>query len=261
MRKILLRFDDICPTMDFEQFARAKKELDKCKGKPLLGVIPVCSDSDLQIEKEHADFWEWLKQLQSEGYTVAMHGFHHVFDTEGKAILTQRKLSEFAGHSLDEQRHIIELGKKELEEHGICTDIFFAPAHSYDENTVKALALNGFKYVSDGRSDKPYVWHGVTFLPCSTGVPKMKKDGYYTAVFHAHEWVRADKKQGYDQLVDICSNHANEVVGFNEYIQQPVGDLDEQRSIEKRRLLWEYKIVPMLRKIPGLVWLKHFLLR
>ena len=42
---------------------------------------------------------------------------------------------------------------------------FFAPAHSYDKNTVRALSANGFKYVSDGKSPMPYNWHGVTFFP------------------------------------------------------------------------------------------------
>ena len=35
-----VRFDDICPTMDWEQFGRAAELMDKYDIKPLIGVIP-----------------------------------------------------------------------------------------------------------------------------------------------------------------------------------------------------------------------------
>lgn len=41
-RAILVRFDDICPTMDWEQWKRAVKILKRYDVKPLIGVIPDC---------------------------------------------------------------------------------------------------------------------------------------------------------------------------------------------------------------------------
>lgn len=55
-RKILVRFDDICPTMDFANFNEAVNLMDKYGIKPLIGVIPECKDKDLEIEPAHADF-------------------------------------------------------------------------------------------------------------------------------------------------------------------------------------------------------------
>lgn len=101
--KILVRFDDICPTMDFTQFKRATDLLDEYGIKPLIGVIPNCIDPDLQIEKSHEDFWQFVKDLQAKGYVVAMHGYQHIFDSNHKGIVTNRIGSEFAGHSLDVQ--------------------------------------------------------------------------------------------------------------------------------------------------------------
>lgn len=88
--KILVRFDDICPTMDFAQFKRATDLLDKYEVKPLIGVIPDCKDPDLDIEKPHEDFWEFVKGLQAKGYTIAMHGYQHVFNSDHKGIVTNR---------------------------------------------------------------------------------------------------------------------------------------------------------------------------
>ena len=47
--QILLRFDDICPTMNWEMWGKAKILLDEYGVKALLGVIPDCQDEDLKI--------------------------------------------------------------------------------------------------------------------------------------------------------------------------------------------------------------------
>ena len=52
-RMIVVRFDDICPTMNYEQFMRADEILREYNIKPLLGVIPKCKDPELQIDDYH----------------------------------------------------------------------------------------------------------------------------------------------------------------------------------------------------------------
>ena len=160
MKKILIRFDDICPTMNWELWEKAESLLVTNDIKPLIGVIPNCTDPDLQLDNARTDFWEWLKEKQDNGYAIAMHGVNHVFCSLNRGILTTRIGSEFAGVPYDKQLQNIRKGKEIFESHGIHTDIFFAPGHSYDENTVKALAACGFKYMSDGKSSKAYTWHG-----------------------------------------------------------------------------------------------------
>lgn len=54
--KILIRFDDICPTMDFKQFHIAETMMDEYQVKPLIGVVPDCKDADLQISDEKVTF-------------------------------------------------------------------------------------------------------------------------------------------------------------------------------------------------------------
>lgn len=252
--KILIRFDDICPTMDFPQFNRAVELMDKYNVKPLIGVIPLCKDKDLLIEEEHEDFWEYVKSLRDKGYTIAMHGYDHVFCSQHHGMVNRRIGSEFAGLTLEQQLEKIQKGKAILEGHGIYTDVFFAPAHSYDRNTLKALSLCGFKYISDGKSNKAYVLEGIICLPCrSSGAAKISGKGYYTSVFHAHEWTRPETAYAYDQLVMTLNNYAPYVVSFGEYCTQPQGRTWMQRASEKSYVIWEYFIRPILARLYHIV--------
>ena len=140
---ILIRFDDICPTMNWEQWAKACALLDAYGKKPLIGVIPDCKDPDLQINEAKENFWEYVRELQAQGYKIAMHGHQHIFISQHKGMVNNRVGSEFAGLSYEKQLEKILAGQKILKEHGIETDVFFAPAHSYDLNTLRALKKAG----------------------------------------------------------------------------------------------------------------------
>lgn len=223
--KILIRFDDICPTMDWEQWNRAVEILEQYRVRPLLGVIPNCQDPQLQIDPARADFWEYLKELEQKGYKLAMHGSRHVYDNRCRGLVNEGYNTEFAGHPLEVQMEKIRIGKEALRVHGIETDTFFAPSHSYDRNTLRALAANGFRYMSDGKSSKPVNRHGVICIPCrSSGCPTIRKDGYYTAVFHAHEWARSEKAGSYDRLRRLCEQYSEHIVGFEEYARRACGN-------------------------------------
>ena len=235
MKKCLIRFDDICPTMDWEQFDKAMELMHKFKIKPLLGIVPDNNDPDLIIDSPRGDFWEKMRELQNNGFAIAMHGYHHVYDK--KYPLTSvcgLKHSEFAGNSYANQYEKIKKGKALLNEHGIDTDVFFAPAHTYDTNTLKALRDNGFRYLSDGKASAPYKQYGIVCIPCrSTSVPIVGENGYYTAVCHPSEWRRPDKKNDYELLVEFCENYGKYIVGFDEMKTDPLQGIIEAKLNEK----------------------------
>lgn len=246
---ILLRFDDICPTMNWEQWSKAKQLMDKVGVTALLGVIPDCKDPDLQIDAPKEDFWEYIKELQTQGYTIAMHGYQHVFDIQANGIVTPKKHSEFAGHSYELQYEKIKKGKEILLNHDIETNVFFAPAHSYDDNTLKALAANGFKYISDGKSAKPYLRNGIICIPARCGgIPKIKSNGYYTAVMHAHEWVKLEKKRDWIRFQEICNQYANDIVSFDDFQKRRIGNTNIQRINEYLYVSCWDNFAPLLRK-------------
>lgn len=241
--KILIRFDDICPTMNWELWNKAYELLDQYDVKPLIGVIPACEDPDLLLDTPRMDFWDYIRNLQRKGYTIAMHGYQHVFVSNHKGVVNNRVGSEFAGLSYEEQYEKINKGKQIFDENGIITDIFFAPAHSYDMNTLKAIKANGFRYISDGKSTKPVEKNGIICIPCrSSGCPIIGRSGYYTAVFHAHEWDRPDKAYGYDQLVDLLKGHGDSVADFGKYATRDFGNYTFQAISERLYVFYEYKI-------------------
>ena len=259
MSKILVRFDDICPTMNWTQWYKAKNLLDSISAKALIGVIPNCKDPDLLIDEPFEGFWEYIRLLEKEGFKIAMHGYEHVFDIQSSGIVTPQKHSEFAGHPYEVQYDKIRKGKEILLTHGIETDIFFAPAHSYDDNTLKALCANGFKYISDGYSSKPYTRHGIICLPChSGGIPKLKnKNGFVTAVVHTHEWSLPKKSNDWIKFQEMCKNHSSEIVYYKEYATQSNGNSIIQANIELLYSFYRIKIIPILVKLKYL--LKRYL--
>ena len=250
MKRILIRFDDICPTMDMYQFKRAMDLLDRFNVKPLVGVIPDCKDRDLMIDDPLKDFWSFIRGLQDKGYKIAMHGYQHVFDSPCKGKVNNRLGSEFAGHTLDEQVRKIKEGKAVLEANGIKTDVFFAPAHSYDNNTYMALSICGFKYMSDGKSSRPYICNGIKTLPCRcSGCPNIGFDDMYTAVFHAHEWSKPDKEYGYFQLEQLLMNYRENIVTFKEYANVSSENRLIQQLDERMFVVWQIHIRPIIAKI------------
>ena len=249
MRKILIRFDDICPTMNWEQWDKAKKMLDEAGVTALLGVVPDNMDPDLMIDAPKPDFWAYIKGLQDHGYAMAMHGYHHQFELKADGLVTKNKISEFAGLSYDVQLDKIKKGKEILNSHGIETDVFFAPAHSYDDNTLKALATCGFKYVSDGLSGMPYKRNGIILLPCrSGGIPRMeKKKGFITAVVHAHEWVKDEKRGENLKFEKLLKDYRGDIVGLDDFCKWKEGCGLVQRIIEIIYMLLRDRVVPLIR--------------
>lgn len=249
-RKILLRFDDICPTMNWEQWERAKRMMDKAGVTALLGVVPDCTDPDLKIDTPRPDFWEYIRELQNQGYTIAMHGYHHQFEIRADGLVTKNKISEFAGLPFEKQLEKIQKGKEILNSHGIATDVFFAPAHSYDDNTLLALKACGFKYMNDGLSSKPYMRQGIKLLPCrSGGIPRMeKKSGFVTSVIHAHEWERVEKRGEFEKFEKLLKVYNKDVVDFDSFREWHKGSIVVQRNVELLYMTVRDIIVPMLVK-------------
>ena len=232
--KILIRLDDICPTMDYAQFQRAEEILRRFRIKPLLGVVPECMDPELMIEPPHADFWDTMKALRSEGYAIAMHGYQHLMTSPHRGLVNIGNKSEFAGLPLEEQCEKLRKGREIMRGHGLDTDCFFAPAHSYDKNTLKALDLCGFRYMSDGKSGKAVAHGTLIALPCRTGgAPKVMGSGYHTAVFHPLEWRRTDKAANYEVMKRFCERYHNDIVDFEEYCRQSLGNPSVQ-ALEER---------------------------
>lgn len=183
--KVAFRIDDVTHTMNWEKFNSFCCLFDKYGIKPLLGVIPDNHDSSLRIDTPRLRFWDDIRALSAKGYVIAQHGYQHVYHTSFAGILGINAYSEFVGLSYLEQLDKITAGKKILDDEGLSSQIWMAPAHSYDYNTLSALTAAGFKYISDGYALFPYTKYGLKFLPCQVARPfSILRFGFYTICIH-----------------------------------------------------------------------------
>ena len=215
--KYLLRFDDIAPNMNWRLFYKIKELLIKYKIKPILGVIPNNKDKELKkFPVCKSNFFSEIKKLKSLGWTIAMHGYEHVyFENKIKDYLSMRIKSEFVGESFEVQNHKIEKGISILKKNNLNTDIFFAPNHSFDLTTIDCLKMNNFKYIVDGYGFAPFNDRGMIFIPQMFNIPRKYPFGLHTFVFHINEFT--DKHyQAFEKF--IVDNHEF-IIDFNKALK------------------------------------------
>ncbi len=240
--KIVIRIDDVCPQMDRERFDRTVRHIESCGVRGLLGIVPDCRDEYLCQMLGDPDFWEKLIELREKGWTLAMHGYTHVYDIQFKSMVSVGLNSEFAGHSYKEQFDKLKKGRDLLNLHGIKTDIFFAPSHSYDKNTLYALRALGFKYISDGRSTYCYRRYGLKFIPCRFyGMPRQIK-GVITLALHPC----AINDLEYEPWKEYIENHRECLVSYSKLLLEKEHGLLSQLVDEKLYVFFSRYIRPWL---------------
>ena len=165
--KILLRFDDIAENMNWHLMDKFEKLFDTFNVKPVMGVIPNNKDEDLKSFPKRENFWEIVKNWQSKGWEISMHGYNHLYlrDTNKKDYFNYGGKSEFYGESLAVQSQKIKLGLEIFHKNEIKIRTFFAPNHTYDYNTFIALKNSGIFEVIDGYGLRPYMENEIKFTP------------------------------------------------------------------------------------------------
>lgn len=211
MQKCAFRLDDITPDMNWNNFEAIKQLFFKYDITPLLGIVPDNKDVSLRVDKPKEDFWQRMRELQKSGWSIAQHGYCHIYETEKTGLLGLNPFSEFAGLPYEVQYEKLKKGKEILEENRIYTDIFMAPGHTYDKNTIQALGQNGFRFVTDGYSQSPYRMQGLTFIPCKMSGPGSIK-GTETICLHLNS-MREEQIQQLDKFIEqnrklLCSYSA-----------------------------------------------------
>lgn len=205
----MFRMDDITADMNWDKFNQVREIFEKYNIKPVLGVVPDNQDGKLKIQEKKEDFFKILHSLQKKGWSIAQHGTYHKYVTEDGGILGLKKSSEFAGLSYEEQFIKLKAGKETLEGHGIHSDIFMAPGHTFDRNTVKALYNLGFKAITDGLYHKPYYYEKILFIPCRLQEYRNVK-GIDTICLHSNLLSDAEIKE----LEAFCKKHQKDIVPF-----------------------------------------------
>ena len=216
MSRYIIRLDDACPTMNHEKWNRMEQILDRYGICPIVGVIPENRDPDFSWESD-LDFWDRVKMWQRKGWTIALHGLHHTLQEHepgrGYYQKSHSVHTEFAGVPLDAQRKMLVKGIQVLRAHDIIPTCFFAPAHTYDTNTVQALKeFQEIRFVSDGYALQAFQRDGMIFLPSICDGPFAMPFGLYTYVFHPsvmkeENFIRLEKflKKNHGDVIDTAT--------------------------------------------------------
>ncbi len=163
--RYLVRFDDICPTMSWSLWAPIEEVLHACGVQPILAVVPDNRDPKLQVDPPRPDFWEWVLQKQRAGWSIALHGYQHLYETTDAGLLGINARSEFAGLAPEQQREKLRRAVEVFRAHGIRPEAFVAPGHSFDDITLLVLQELGINVISDGFFLYPRVHRGMLWVP------------------------------------------------------------------------------------------------
>lgn len=181
----LLRFDDLCPTMDRGRWERFLPLLERFAIRPILAVVPDNRDPELQVAPENPAFWNETRDLQTAGASIALHGYQHLCVAEGRGLVPLHRLTEFSGAPLETQREWVRAGMAILRGHGLEARVWAAPRHGFDWNTVEVLREEGIAVISDGFACRPYRDRGEIWIPLQLWGPVKKRDGLWTICLHA----------------------------------------------------------------------------
>ncbi len=238
--KTCIRLDDITHNMDWDRFFRVSRILTEADLKPLIGVVPDVKDEKLdclsmsdswpeevrtRIPEGDDAFAEYIRDLRHKGWIIAMHGYDHVYRTGAGGLFPLNLRSEFAGCDYEDQKKRLAAGMERMRDMGLDTDIFMAPAHSYDANTLRALYDTGVRNITDGFGLRPYrrtvpggkMGEYLTFYPISRSRSEAISDkpGYTTLVLH----VNTMKDTDIMKFEELIKNHRDHFMDYGDYMK------------------------------------------
>lgn len=182
--RYLLRLDDLCPTMDHGRWKSFFDLIEKFDLAPILAVVPENRDPDLECAPADPQFWANVRALESKGAAIALHGLHHQPLRSGRSLVPLHQESEFAGACFEEQQQWIRSGLAVLRAKQLKPNLWVAPRHGFDWNTLRALRGEGMQCISDGFARKPFLRGGLTWIPQQLWAPLEKRAGLWTICMH-----------------------------------------------------------------------------
>jgi predicted deacetylase len=191
--RYLIRFDDICPTMNWAVWDQIESVMLAAGVQPVLAVVPDNQDPRLKVDPPLPQFWDRVRSWAARGWTVAVHGFQHAYISNQRGLVGLLPQSEFAGTSAAEQEHRLRAACRIFEREGLPAKVWIAPSHSFDAITVKLLAQLDFQVVHDGYFRYPYRDPlGLVWVPQQLWHDRPAPPGIWTVCYHCNGWTQND---------------------------------------------------------------------
>jgi predicted deacetylase len=217
----IVRFDDICPTMNWSVWTRVESVLRNLDIQPIVAVVPDNQDPTLRVAPERGDFWERVREWQRLGWSVAMHGYQHLYCTSDAGIIALNARSEFAGVPRATQLSRIDSALRIFAEQGVQPSVWVAPGHSFDWTTVECLRSRGINVISDGFYARPVRHRGVIWVPQQLWRFRSMAAGLWTVCNHVNGW--CDDAVG--AFVTQLRTYRRAITSVSEVTRRPVNDL------------------------------------
>jgi len=186
--RFLVRFDDICPTMNWAVWERVEELLLRHDVKPIVAIVPDNRDPKLAPCAARPDFWDRARGWQRKGWTIGLHGYRHLYEGQSGGIMDVHAGSEFAGVPREVQRERLAAGTKIFAEQELVPAIWVAPGHAFDHATLELLPEVGIRAVSDGFFWRAVNRNGVSWIPQQLWRFRAMPFGLWTVCLHVNNW-------------------------------------------------------------------------
>ena len=240
----LIRLDDIAENMDWKMMERATNLFDKFNIKPVLGIIPNNKDPELlAYPKGEKKFWDQVRDWKKKGWEIAMHGNNHLYDKNCSKIdyLGLGGQTEFCGHSLENQYEKLKEGLEKFNDENINIKVFFAPNHTFDNNTILALKKCGITEIIDGYGLNPYEEKGIKFIPQLFYKLYVVPFGIQTFQIHLNYF----KERDFEIFENFIEKNSNKIITYDQAIKKISSSFSSKiiriiskKILQTKRLIW-----------------------
>lgn len=213
----LLRVDDLCPTVAAQPWSRIAALIEQFGLAPILAVVPHNGDPGLMRSTADAAFWKNIRSMQARGAAIALHGYRHLCQSRGRALVPLARSSEFAGVPEATQRAWIREGLHLLKRRGLQPQAWVAPHHGFDAATLRVLRAEGIHVLSDGLARVPFIRQGMTWIPQQLWAPAEKRAGLWTICIHPNTISEA----GLEALCVFVQTHIGQFTSIARILRPP----------------------------------------
>jgi peptidoglycan/xylan/chitin deacetylase (PgdA/CDA1 family) len=272
MVTIFFRYDDYSslshPAVDrglIEIFGKHQLSCTFAVVPAVTSLYPWVQGDDQQELPLNAEKKSELRAAISGGSVdLALHGWRHLSNN----IWGHPNPSEFRGLPVDEQARILQKGRDFLADAtGVAPTLFVPPWNSYDENTLKALEMSGFRGISANRySPGPEKTSQLAFAPMTTELDDMRaavaaahgsgEDAPVVGVMmHPYDFVESGDKRGAltlaqfeQELVWLKAQPNVRILPISALLDASHG-MDRQRFLANRPSACERSYPPMVNTV------------